>query len=42
VGAPLFENEITLEHPYTIAFIVIVAFVIWMCIKINEDDEPET
>jgi hypothetical protein len=27
------------NHPYAIALILIVAFAIWMIIKINEDDE---
>jgi hypothetical protein len=30
------------EHPYVIAFLFIAALIIWLCIKIHEDDEPET
>jgi len=30
------------DHPFAIAFIMLAAFIVWICIKINEDDEPET
>jgi len=29
----------TFEHPFVIAFIFMVGFIIWICIKINENDE---
>jgi hypothetical protein len=32
----------TIDHPYAIAFIFLLGFIIWIGIKINEDDEPET
>ena len=41
-GGPFFKMMKEMEHPWVIAFLLMAALIIWLCIKINEDDEPET
>jgi len=30
-----------LDHPYIIGFIMIAGFIIWVCVKVNEDDQDK-